>query len=102
MAAQNNKVAPLIYFKEKVDVNDGDEKGSTPLHWAAYNCSEEVATYLLTLPNININARDEDGQTPLLLATIYGNTKIVRRLLLKGANRRIKSKKGDLPLAVAQ
>lgn len=40
MAAQNNKVAPLIYFKEKVDVNEGDEKGSTPLHWAAYNCSE--------------------------------------------------------------
>ena len=102
MAAQNNKVAPIVYFKEKIDINARDEKGSSPLHWAAYNCSEEVTTYLLTLPNININARDDDGQTPLLLATIYGNTKIVRRLLLKGAKRRIKSNKGELPIDIAR
>lgn len=72
------------------------------MHWAAYNCSEDVATYLLTLPNININCRDDEGQTPLLLATIYGNTKIVRRLLMKGANRRIPSKKNELPIEVAR
>lgn len=102
MAAQNNKVAPIVYFKDKIDINGVDEKGSTPLHWAAYNCSEDVTTYLLTLPTIKINARDDDGQTPLFLATTYGNTKIVRRLLLKGANRRIKSKKGELPIEVAR
>lgn len=40
MAAQNNKVSTLIYFKDKVNINTADEKGSTPLHWAAYSGSE--------------------------------------------------------------
>lgn len=40
MAAQNNKVSSLIYFRNKhLDYNSVDEKGSTPLHWAAYSGS---------------------------------------------------------------
>jgi len=39
MAAQNNKVSTLICFRGKVDYNLPDEKGSTPLHWAAYSGS---------------------------------------------------------------
>ena len=48
-------------------------------------------TYLLTLEELKINIRDEDGQTPLMVATMYGNTRIVRRLLMKGANRLIRN-----------
>lgn len=61
------------------------------MHWAAYSGAEETVSYLLTLPQIKINAKDLDGQTPLILATLYGNTRIVRRLLMKGANRNIKN-----------
>lgn len=102
MAAQNNKVSTLIYFQGKVDYNEVDEKGSTPLHWAAYSGSEEVVSYLLTLEKIKINLKDSDEQTPLFLATLYGNTKIVRRLLMKGANRYIKNKKGELAIDIAR
>ena len=49
MAAQNNKVSSFIYFKDKINVNDTDNRGSTALHWAAYRGNEDVVTYLLTL-----------------------------------------------------
>ena len=39
MSAQNNKVSSMIYFANKVDINAADEKGHTPLHWAAYSGS---------------------------------------------------------------
>lgn len=102
MAAQNNKVSSFIYFQGKIDYNEVDEKGSTPLHWAAFSGSEEAAAYLLTLDQIKIDVRDSEGQTPLLLATLYGNTKIVRRLLLKGADRDIKNSKGQLAIDIAR
>ena len=58
MAAQNNKVSSLIYFQGKLDYNAVDQKGSTPLHWASYNGSEQVVSYLLTLDKIKINVKD--------------------------------------------
>jgi ankyrin repeat protein len=36
-----------------------------------------------------------------MLAVIYGNTRIVRRLLIRGANRYVKDIQGKTPLAVA-
>ena len=91
MAAQGDRVSTLIYFRHKTDINQVDEKGNTPLHWAAYNGHEEVAAYLLSLKEVDVNAQDNEGQTPLFLATFYGNTRIVRRLLMKGAKRSIAS-----------
>ncbi len=36
-SAQGDSPALLIYFKSKgIDLNIPDERGSTPLHWAAY------------------------------------------------------------------
>ena len=56
--------------------------------------SESIVTFLLVQPNIELNAIDENGQTPLHLATAYGNTKIVKKLLRGGADRTILNKKG--------
>ena len=50
MGAQNNKVSTLIHFKDRVSINEPDERGSTPLHWAAYKGNEDVVIYMLTLP----------------------------------------------------
>jgi len=44
---------------------------------------------------------DEQEQTPLHLATIYGNTRIVRRLLIKGADRTLRNGKGEKPIEIA-
>jgi ankyrin repeat protein len=37
-----------------------------------------------------------------MLAVTYGNTRIVRRLLIKGANRYIKNSEGKLPIDIAR
>lgn len=39
VAAQNNKVSTLIYFQGKLDFNEKDNNGITPLHWASCNGS---------------------------------------------------------------
>ena len=45
--------------------------------------------------------KDKEGQTPLHLAAAYGNTRIVRKLLLAGANRTLINGKGETPKAIA-
>lgn len=102
MAAQNNKISSFIYFKDRINVNEVDERGSTALHWAAYRGNEETVTYLLTLNELDVDLRDSDGQTSLLVATIYGQTKIVRRLLMRGAKRYLKNKEGQKPIDIAK
>jgi ankyrin repeat protein len=49
--------------------------------------------YYLTSWPVNINLPDNDGHyTPLHLGVISGNAKVVRRLLIKGADITIKDK----------
>lgn len=41
-----------------------------------------------------INLQDHEGYAPLHLATMTGNARIVKKLILKGADKFIKSNKG--------
>ena len=45
--------------------------------------------------------KNHDGQTPLHMAVANGNTRIVRRLLLKGSNRYLKDNEGRNPERIA-
>ena len=86
----------LTYLKEKhnVDLRAVDNKNGTALHWAAYLGCEMATSVLLTwLPVSALNYRDKDGFTPLHHGTISGSTRIVRSILLKGANASIKDDK---------
>ena len=47
----------------------------------------------MSIDGVKLNPQDSMKNTPLMLATAYGNTKIVRRLLIKGASRRIRNSK---------
>lgn len=49
------------------------------------------ATSVLTSLGAEINAQDIEGHTPLHLAVLSANTRVVRLLLLKGAERNIKN-----------
>ena len=64
--------------------------------------SNKVVNYLLAQPQIQIDAVDKQKQTPLHLATAYGNTQIVKKLLVKGADRDIKNKKRQTALKIAR
>jgi len=111
MAAQGNQPNALVYFKEKYHMNiqSVDDLGSTPLHWACYTGSETAVMYLLSWPQ-SLNAQDREGLSPLHLAVMSGKnflndkylstyniterTRIIKKLLQKGADKKIKDNKG--------
>lgn len=99
LAAQKNMVMPFLYFRGRINLDDVDDLDSTALHWAAYMNSENVVAYILSESDFNgLNKRDKEGNTPLMLAVTYGNTRVARKLLIKGANRRIKNNDSKTPL----
>jgi palmitoyltransferase len=90
------------YIRNGTDVNVIDNKGSTPLHWAAYSGSYQAINFLITWGS-KLNMRDRDtGVTALHLAAMQGNTRIVRRLLIKGIDRTIKDFSGKTALDYAK
>lgn len=97
LAAQNDKVNIFLYFKDKISLSSLDNSKSTPLHWASFSNSEIVTEFILAVGVIDLDLKDIQGQTPLHLAASYGNTRIVRRLLLKGANRYLKNNENKTP-----
>jgi palmitoyltransferase len=96
-------IMPFLYLRERIGLGEVDDMKSTPLHWAAYMNSEEVVSYILSNSDLDfLDLKDSEGNTPLMLAVTYGNTRIVRRLLVKGANRYIRNSDGKLAIDVAQ
>ena len=81
-----------------MSLNDVDNRGSTPLHWACYSKSEFALSYILAM-NPNLEIQDLEGLTPLHLAiksvADLKSTRPVRALLLKGASRSAKTKKNS-------
>ena len=103
LAAQKNMTLPMLYFRDRININSSDELKSSALHWAAYMNSEQVVAYLLSDPRLNcLDGVDSEGNTPLMLAVTYGNTRVVRRLLIKGADRYIPNHAGKIPFQVAE
>ena len=92
-------VMPFLYFRGRINLDDVDDLDSTPLHWAAYMNCENVVAYIISDGDFQgLNKKDKEGNTPLMLAVTYGNTRVTRRLLIKGANRRIKNNEDKIPL----
>ena len=61
-----------LYFFHKVkgmDINTLDARGSTPLHWACFSCSELALIYILAwIKPVHLTYQDTDGYTALHLA----------------------------------
>ena len=103
-AAQGNQPNSLVYFylfhKDKIDLEKTDIGGSTPLHWASYSSSAEIALYLINY-GVDINIKDKNGNTPLHLAVIKNSYKMVQKLLQKGASNKIKNRENNTPKDIA-
>jgi hypothetical protein len=57
IASQGDQPAALFYFagEKAMDINECDNRGSTPLHWACYSRSEFALSYILALhPDLEI------------------------------------------------
>ena len=103
VAAQSDQPLILAYFYELgLSITGKDIKGGIPLHWAAYMGSENSASLLLSWDRTMIETMDNEGQTPLHLATIAGSARIIRTLLVKGANRNARDNKMQTALDIAK
>ena len=76
-----------------------DKEKSTPLHWACC-AGSDTASYYLQSWDVDVNAVDFLGYTPLHLAVRYSNrfpnTRTIKELLIKGANRDARETKNGL------
>ncbi|MBP1524984.1 MAG: DnaJ domain-containing protein [Spiroplasma ixodetis] len=100
----NNKV--VIYFLtnkiNNLNINEKDNSGNTPLHYACFHNFLETADLLIKY-GANINAKNNSDNTPLHYA-IMGNAdlKFINLLINKGANFIEKDKMGNDSLSFAK
>ncbi len=77
-----------------LDVNSGNEVGTTALHLAALDGDAEVLRLLLE-SGANPNVRDKHGDTPLLIAVTHSMMDAVKLLLEHGADPNSKDVDGN-------
>jgi len=58
------EVKALLRDNPGLNINWGDWRQFTALHWAANNGHAEVVKLLLAHPDISVNVTDSDGFTP--------------------------------------
>lgn len=78
-----------------MSINTKDGRGSTPLHWAIFSCSELAMVYILAwIDKSALSQKDIDGYTAMHLAIKsaekLGNSRPVRALIYHGAPTNIK------------
>ncbi|KAF4662174.1 hypothetical protein FOL47_006375 [Perkinsus chesapeaki] len=87
------------------DINAEGSGGCTVLHAAASLPDEETSLFfcgLLLDHDADIEAENSLNFTPLMTACLAGNSKVVSFFLEKGANPNVSSRKGQMPLAIAE
>jgi ankyrin repeat protein len=89
-AKSGNRALVELFLNAGADVNQANNEGNTPLHYAASYGHKTIAELLLKA-GANVNQTDKEGKAPLHYAAEYGHRLIVELLLDKGANARIKS-----------
>ena len=106
VAAQGDQAYSLTYFKDcGLSIRSKDKEKSTPLHWACC-AGSDTASYYLQSWGVDVNAKDFLGYTPLHLAVRYSarfpNTRAIKELLIKGADRDAVEKSGLRPIDLVE
>ena len=92
--AYANLPISLALIESGANVSVSSNNGTTPLHLAAVNVTDDAAKALVKA-GADINARDNNGNTPLLLACKRSGEKRVRWFLRAGADFNIKNNAGE-------
>jgi ankyrin repeat protein len=99
------KIAKTL-IENGADVNNRDDSGKTPLHYAAFADDIKVAMFLIK-NGADININDRDGISPLgysvimRRSVIHENIGVFKALIESGANINTRDKKGITPLHYA-
>jgi len=123
---QGHKGNVEIMLDAGADINTKDEKGYTPLYWAAFTSEKDVFDLILTrkdYPNTvhlaackgdldrvtmlieggtDVNVKDEFGCTPLHWAALADSPAVAGFLIAKGADVNAKHGRGYTPLMTAR
>ena len=105
MASQGDCPNVLIFFKDKykMNINEKDENGNTPLHWACYMSSECAITYILSWINEDeVNIQNDNGKSPLHIALFSDRINIIKKLINKGIDLNIKDNEGKTVFDIAK
>lgn len=108
-AAMYNQCFSIIYFNEKLQkffkkttiIDVPSEYGKTPLHSACIRGSRNAVDLLLDL-GANINATDIEGNSCLHFVVEKNNVHLLKKLLVRGADKTMRNKEGKLPLDLAK
>jgi len=65
----------------KLDINQSDTGGLTPLHAAGIRSNAEIVQLLCNVKGIKLNIKDNFGRTALMIAVMTNNIEAVRVLV---------------------
>ena len=88
MAGHSHLLVYLITEKH-MDIYQTDKKGRTALHLAAYEGQAVTVIILISLYS-NLDIQDDSRMTPLHAATLQNEMRVIKHLLLNGADRNVK------------
>ncbi|CAK57481.1 unnamed protein product (macronuclear) [Paramecium tetraurelia] len=91
----------LFWINQNIPIDILDYNHQTPLICASFLGSQQMVNFLIPW-GAKLNAQTKDkGHTALHVATQQGHSRIVRKLLIKGIDRKIKDKNGKTALDLA-
>ncbi|XP_057313315.1 integrin-linked protein kinase-like [Hydractinia symbiolongicarpus] len=101
-ASREGNVKFVRQFLDNIenDLNEGDDHGFTPLHWACRE-GQLVVFEMLMARGGRASARNDGGDTALHLACAHGNKDIVHKLIQHKANVNLMNEHGNTPLHYA-
>ena len=101
--AQGNSPNSIIYFNKKynIDIASTNNDNLNAMHFAAISGMDNSIIYLLNM-GLNPNLQDINGNTPLHYAVKYGQNRIIKKLLLNGADKNILNKNKVSPAMLAR
>lgn len=93
---QNNTVEAQAIIEQGFDVNSQDQKGLTPLHYAAKEGSLKMVMFLVK-NGAELDKKDNEWWTPLHVACHRDKLEVVQMLLDLGASKEQYTKEGVSP-----
>ncbi|CAD8205395.1 unnamed protein product [Paramecium octaurelia] len=102
MSVQGDHIkTSLFWINQNIPIDILDQNHQTPLICASFLGSQQMVNFLIPW-GAKLNAQTKDkGHTALHVATQQGHSRIVRKLLIKGIDRKIKDKTGRTALDLA-
>ena len=103
LAAANgkNEVIEILLDVDASNINDVDNKGNTPLHWASMKDRADTVSLLIE-NGADIEAKDVDNWTALHYAAAFASLQTVEALVDNGADKNSLTKDGNIPVNYAK